>query len=165
VQRYESQHDAGIGEGRHESRHFRRWELQNRTLGGPEDRDRQRAHQEWRSRSGDRGRERQCGSLPRFGLTVYLTPVLFGHFSSTIKDAIDRGTGSREWQMVIGYGTDVYDEERSTFIDLTAKHCGSNDIVHPGMVARADAFVPGSLEENAAICEGLTRDLTAGGVA
>lgn len=103
--------------------------------------------------------------LPQLGLTVFLTPIVFGHFSSTVKNAVDRGAGSRKWRVVIGYGTDIDDEERNTFIDLTAKHCGRADIVHPGMDARVDVYVTRSLEENAAICEGLRRDLMIGGLA
>ena len=54
------------------------------------------------------------------------------------------------------------DEERSTFIDLTAKHRGSADVVHPGMEAKVDVYVTQSLEENAAICKRLKRDLEGG---
>ena len=95
----------------------------------------------------------------QFGLTVYLTPVVFGHFSSTVKNAVDRGTGSREWQVVVGYGSDIDDEEKSTFIDLTAKHRGRADIVHPGMDGKVDVYVTESIEENAAICESVRGDL------
>jgi hypothetical protein len=100
--------------------------------------------------------------VKKLGLTVYLTPVVFGHYSSPVKNALDRGTGSREWQVVIGYGGDIDDEERSTFIDLTAKHRGRADIVHPGMDAKTDVYVTQSLEESAAICESLKRDLRCG---
>jgi len=95
----------------------------------------------------------------QLGLTVYLTPVVFGHFSSTVKNAVDRGTGSREWQVVVGYGSDIDEEEKSTFIDLTAKHRGSADIVHPGMDGKVDVYVTESTRENAAICESLKGDL------
>jgi hypothetical protein len=101
--------------------------------------------------------------LQQLGLTVYLTPVVFGHFSSTVKNALDRGTGSHKWQIVIGHGTAIDDEERSTFIDLTAKHRGGRDVVHPGMDVRVDVHVTSSLEQNAAICESVRRDLLAGG--
>jgi hypothetical protein len=97
----------------------------------------------------------------QLGLTVYLTPVVFGHFSSTVKNAVDRGTGSRAWQVVIGYGSDIDEEEKSTFIDLTAGHRGCADIVHPGMDAKVDVYVTQSPEENAAICERLKGDLHA----
>ncbi len=85
-------------------------------------------------------------------VTVYLTPVLFGHPSSTIKNALDRGTGSHELQVMVGYGDDIDGEEESTFIDITAKHCGASDIVHPGMVRQAVAFVTRLSEDNATIC-------------
>lgn len=98
----------------------------------------------------------------QLGLTVFMTPVVFGHFSSTIKNALDRGTGSHEWQVVIGYGRDIGDEEKSTFIDLTAKHRGNADIVHPGMDRRVDVYVTQSLEDNAAICGRLERDSPGG---
>ena len=100
--------------------------------------------------------------VQQLGLTVFVTPVLFGHFSSTLKNAVDRGTGSREWQIVIGYADEIDDEEKNTFLDLTAKHRGSADIVHPGMDSRVDVHVTQSLEENAAICESLGRDLSSG---
>ena len=82
--------------------------------------------------------------------------MLFGHFSSCIKNAIDRGAGSRNWQVIIGYGSDIDDEEKSTFIDLTAKHRGSKDVVHPGMDRQVDVFVTRSSEDSTAICEALT---------
>jgi multimeric flavodoxin WrbA len=90
-----------------------------------------------------------------YSATIYLTPVLFGHFSSTIANAMNRGTGSHRWQVVLGFGQDIADEERSTFIDLTARHRGKADIVHPGMDTRVDVFVTRSLMDNASICEAL----------
>jgi|WetSurMetagenome_2_1015567.scaffolds.fasta_scaffold07154_5 hypothetical protein len=98
----------------------------------------------------------------RLDLTLFVTPVVFGHFSSTVKNAVDRGTFSRHWDVVIGYGSDVDEEERSTFLDLTAKHCGAADIVHPGMVDRVDVFVTTSAAESAEICDRLRQDLLAG---
>jgi len=97
------------------------------------------------------------------GLSVVLTPVVFGHYSSTVKNAVDRGVSSRTWHVVIGYGTDMDDEEKKTFIDLTAKHCGASDIVHPGMNARVDVLVTTSREDNAAICRSMKSELAAGG--
>jgi multimeric flavodoxin WrbA len=101
-------------------------------------------------------------NVRQLGLTVYLTPVVFGHCSSTVKNAFDRGTGSRQWQVVIGYGGDIDEEEESTFIDLTAKHRGRADIVHPGMDGKVDVYVTKSTAENAAIRESLKRDLLCG---
>jgi multimeric flavodoxin WrbA len=89
----------------------------------------------------------------KYGMTIYMTPVIFGHFSSTIKNAIDKGTGSHDLQVIIGYGGDIDDEEASTFIDLTQKHRGSADIVHPGMDKQVDVYITRSTEDNTAICQ------------
>ncbi len=64
--------------------------------------------------------------------------LLFGHFGSIVKNAMDRGLGSHNWQVIIGYGSDIDDEEKNTFIDLIVKHSGSANIVHPGMVRQAN---------------------------
>lgn len=71
------------------------------------------------------------------GMLIILTPVLFGCFSSIIKNTIDRGligqVGLKEKypiQLLIGYGNDISDEEKSTFIDITRLHMGQADIVH-----------------------------------
>lgn len=87
--------------------------------------------------------------------TVFVTPVLFGHPRSTIKNAMDRGAASRYLQVIIGYGEDIDDEERSTFIDLYMKHRGKMDIVHPGVDREVAAFVTRSEADNAVVCEAL----------
>ncbi len=75
--------------------------------------------------------------LPGCGLLVLVSPVHFGHFSSTIKSVIDKGLGCKLEldlllpQLVIGYGEDVTDDERDCFVDLIARHRGNADIVHP----------------------------------
>jgi hypothetical protein len=92
-------------------------------------------------------------------ITVFFTPVRFGHPSSIVKNALDRGTGSRWLQVIIGYGDDIDPEEESTFVDITAKHCGAADIVHPGMVREAMAFVARSPKDNAAICAAIEERL------
>ena len=89
----------------------------------------------------------------RYDMTIFLTPVVFGHFGSTIKCAIDRGCGCQNLQVMIGYGDDIDDEERSTFIDLTLKHRGAADVVHPGFDKQVDAYLTTSFEDNDAICE------------
>jgi hypothetical protein len=94
-------------------------------------------------------------TVKQYSATFYLTPVLFGHFSSTIANAMNKGTGSHHWQVVLGFGQDIDEEERSTFIDLTARHRGKVDIVHPGMDTRVDVFVSRSVEDNASICGAL----------
>lgn len=94
-------------------------------------------------------------NVSSYALTVYLTPVLFGHSSSVIKNAIDRGTGSHHRQIVIGYGRDIDEGDKAIFIDITSKHRGSADIVHQGMDKQVDVFVTRTAEENAAIFEAL----------
>ncbi len=91
----------------------------------------------------------------KYSATFFLTPVLFGHFSSTMANVMSRGTGSKDWQVIIGFGQDIDDEEKSTFLDLTAKHRGKADIVHPGMDRQVDVFVSKSIEDNTTICETL----------
>ncbi len=94
-------------------------------------------------------------NIRKYDLAVFLTPVLFGHFASCIKNAVDRGAGSHNREVIIGCGKDIDDEEKSTFIDLTAKHRGRKDVVHPGMDNRVDVYVTRSIEDNASICESL----------
>jgi multimeric flavodoxin WrbA len=89
----------------------------------------------------------------RYDMTIFLTPVIFGHFGSTVKCAIDRGCGNQNLEVTIGYGDDVDDEEKSTFIDLTRKHRGTADIVHPGFAKQVDVYLTTSSEDSEAICE------------
>jgi hypothetical protein len=84
--------------------------------------------------------------------TFFLTPVRYGHYSATMAAPINKGTGSHRWQVIIGYGEAIDPEEKSTFTDLTAKHRGEMDIVHPGMDRRVDVFVSESVEDNGRIC-------------
>jgi multimeric flavodoxin WrbA len=93
--------------------------------------------------------ERAAGST----IMVFLTPVLFGNFSSTIKNVIDRGglvvpNADTCLQIILGYAEDASEEERLTFIDLTAKHRGRADIVHPTMRGRVEVFFSGSIDES-----------------
>ncbi len=90
-----------------------------------------------------------------YAATFYLTPVLFGHFSSAITNAMNKGTGSHNWQVVIGFGESLDAEEKNTFNDLTSKHRGKADIVHPGMDRQVDTYVSASVEDNKAICEAI----------
>lgn len=96
---------------------------------------------------------------PAESITVFISPVVFGHPSSVIKNALDRGTGSHNVQVVVGFGEDIDPEEGSTFVDMTMKHCGAADIVHPGMVAAAMAFVTRSVDGNDSICRALQERL------
>jgi len=89
----------------------------------------------------------------RYDMTIFLTPVIFGHFGSTVKCAIDRGCGNQNLQVMVGYSDDIDDEEKSTFIDLTLKHRGEADIVHPGFDTQVDVYLTTSSQDNDAICE------------
>ena len=93
----------------------------------------------------------------KYSATFFLTPVIFGHYSSTVASPINKGTGCHSLQVIIGYGEDINDEEKSTFIDLTAKHRGSMDIVHPGMDKQVDVYVSSSIEDNSGIYEALKK--------
>jgi len=98
------------------------------------------------------------------GLLLYLTPVLFGTFSSTIKTAVDKGLGSKLYaetlypRLFIGFGEDISDGEKRCFIDITEKHMGLADVVHPELSGvPVDAMVTRSLEDNTALQEKITR--------
>jgi len=94
-----------------------------------------------------------------YGMTIFLTPVLFGHLTSTIKAALERGIGCLDTWVIIGLGSDITDEEKNTFIDLTAKHLGRVDIVHPGSLKEAVVYVGSSLADNGAICSAVSKIL------
>lgn len=89
-------------------------------------------------------------------MVIYLSPVTFGTCNSTIKNAVDRSENlfknKKRAQIVIGYGEDLDDEERSTFIDLVAKHRGEADVVHPDRKEVISVFVTRSMTDNDTIC-------------
>jgi multimeric flavodoxin WrbA len=94
-------------------------------------------------------------------LVVFLTPVSFGQCASTIKNALDKGVSM--WfgaaaiapvQFIVGYGIDVDEEERTTFIDCVRKHMGKADVIHSEFKElRIEAFVARSMEDTGAIVE------------
>ena len=91
---------------------------------------------------------------------VFLAPVVFGTFSSTMKNVIDRGgliiRNARTCrQIIIGYGKDATDEERSTFIDITAKHRGKAEAVHPHLVEHVEVSFARSREDAEDMCKSL----------
>lgn len=75
-------------------------------------------------------------------VVIYMTPIVFGQFSSNIKNAIDRYIPNQlpffekvngfvkhppryegyPELMIIGYSDDLTKEERETFVDITEKH-------------------------------------------
>jgi multimeric flavodoxin WrbA len=96
---------------------------------------------------------------------IFLTPALFGTFSSTIKNVVDRGglvlRDHRECvQIMIGYGEEATDEEAATFIDIPGWHLGKADIVHPTLKDHFEAFVTRSTADNDRICGALEGILT-----
>jgi multimeric flavodoxin WrbA len=78
-------------------------------------------------------------------LVIFLTRVVFGTFSSAVKNVVDRGgliiggNGSRT-QIIIGYGEGASEDEKKTFVDITARHRGTADIVHLHMKERVEAY-------------------------
>lgn len=95
-----------------------------------------------------------------YQVIIFMAPVVFGTYSSTIKNVVDRGGlvithHTRCRQIVIGYAEDATDEERSTFIDITAKHRGKADVVHPKLVEDVQVYFTRSLEDNQSLCESL----------
>ena len=82
-------------------------------------------------------------SVMNSDVVIYLSPIIFGQFSPTIKNVIDRGLpnmlpffetrpeGSTmhpprydtyPTQIIIGYGDNISDEDAQLFIDITKKH-------------------------------------------
>jgi multimeric flavodoxin WrbA len=94
-------------------------------------------------------------------LAVFLSPALFGQCSSTIKNALDKGISQKigssanvATQFIVGYGAEVDDEEKATFIDCVRLHLGRADVIHYEFRdLRIEAFVTRSLGDNASIAE------------
>ncbi len=89
------------------------------------------------------------------GLIIFLSPVIFGTFSSIMKTPIEKGVGNKLTdsilypQLVIGYGEDMTEEEERCFIDLTVNHRGAADIVHPELSGvHVDAWVTRTFHDN-----------------
>jgi multimeric flavodoxin WrbA len=91
-------------------------------------------------------------------VVIFLTPVHFGTFSSTMKNVIDRGgliiRNHRTCrQVIVGYGADATAEERSTFIDITERHRGKAEVVHPHLVEHVEVYFTGSPKDTESLCE------------
>jgi multimeric flavodoxin WrbA len=97
------------------------------------------------------------------GVVIYLTPVVFGSLISSVKNAFDKDdhlfTNRDRMKLIIGYGEDVDDEEKSTFVDIIARHRGSVDIVHPDKKEAIKVFVTRSSSDTKAVCEEIRRAL------
>lgn len=113
-------------------------------------------------------------AVARSSMAVFLTPARFGQPSSTIKNAIDRGAFAQVGVhqdtpasiALLGYGDDIDDEEKSTFIDIVARHMGSADIIHPELknIPMA-AFVARSAADADEICRNIAVMLAGSGKA
>jgi multimeric flavodoxin WrbA len=95
---------------------------------------------------------------PACHTVVFLTPVRYGTFSSTMKNIIEKGGFVIQYrkscrQIIIGFGEDATDEERATFIDITAKHRGKADVVHPNLAEECAVYFTRSRQESEEICE------------
>ncbi|EHQ89646.1 flavodoxin family protein [Desulfosporosinus youngiae] len=90
------------------------------------------------------------GKIMNSDLVIYLSPIIFGQFSPTIKNVIDRGLpnmlpffekrpdGSTMHpprydtypsQIIIGYGDEISKEDKQLFIDITKKHRRSIEVL------------------------------------
>jgi hypothetical protein len=110
-----------------------------------------------------------CTKLSGSGLLIFISPVLFGTYSSTMKTLVDKGVGSNSFeeihypQLIIGYGEALRAEEISCFRDITMKHRGPADIVHPEISDfHIDVMITGSVEENTAVCKAFERQYLSG---
>ncbi len=102
--------------------------------------------------------------LPGTTCIIYLSPVVYGGFSPVIKTLIEKGFGSKLSdktlypQIHIGYGEVISDEEKSCFLDITYKHMGNADIVHPKLSSnRVEAFVIRSPEDCSSVMSGINQ--------
>jgi len=102
--------------------------------------------------------------LPEFDLLLFLSPVQFGTFSAEMKTPIEKGFGGKlalgrlHPQIVVGYGEGLDAEEAGCFLDITRKHRGAADIVHPELAgAHVEAYVIRSREESADLLRRLER--------
>jgi hypothetical protein len=95
--------------------------------------------------------------LPGCDLIIFLTPVFFGTYSPTMKTCIDKGIGTKLTdtnehhypQLIIGYGSDITDDEAACFIGMTENHRGAADVVHPELAnIPVDVSVTRSLSDN-----------------
>jgi multimeric flavodoxin WrbA len=96
-------------------------------------------------------------------MAIFLSPARFGQCSSIIKNAMDKGlarslgsSDNVQGEFYVGYGEDVDEEERSTFIDCLLKHQGRADLVHVEYMAlRIEAHVARTMAEAQGIVDRL----------
>ncbi len=99
--------------------------------------------------------------IGNFDLVCFFGPIVFGQFSSTIKNVTDKAKTIRmlrlRFLIAIGYGDDMRDEEMATFLDVYRNHRGKADIAHTLVLERFEAFASHSLADNDALCAELGR--------
>jgi len=95
-----------------------------------------------------------------FDTLIYVGPIVFGQFSSTIKNAMDKSQtiyisrlGKIPYVIAIGYNENLLEQEKKTFIDIFRKHYGESDIVHPLLKNNIDVFTISSINENNTVIE------------
>jgi hypothetical protein len=95
-----------------------------------------------------------------FEIIIYIGPVIFGQYSSPIKNVLDKNQLIHIFRLgriplLIGLGCSegIIEEEKNTFLDIFRKHRGAADIVHPLLKSRSEIFMTGSLNENTLVIE------------
>jgi multimeric flavodoxin WrbA len=108
--------------------------------------------------------------LAEFDLLLFLTPILFGSFSAELKTPIEKGFGSKLSlgrlcpQLIVGYSEDLDEEEVSCFLDITRKHRGQADVVHPELSGQSiEAMATCSREDTTALLRRIERTYLSGG--
>ncbi len=103
-------------------------------------------------------------------LILILSPVVFGTFSTPIKALVDKGFGNNLFeekhypQLIIGFGEDITDAELSCFIDISEKHRGTADVVHPEISdIPVEVWVTRSLSDNVVLADKIVKIHLAGG--
>ncbi|MGA2478116.1 MAG: NAD(P)H-dependent oxidoreductase [Spirochaetia bacterium] len=98
-----------------------------------------------------------------FDLLCYFGPIVFGQFSATMKNVLDRTQIHKmmrsRFLIAIGYGEDVRDDELATFLDTFKKHRGKANSLHPQVRERFEVFASRSIEDNNVVCAHLKRSL------
>ena len=95
--------------------------------------------------------------IKKAGLIIYLGPIMFGQYSSTMKNILDKSRLRRinavPHMIAVGYGDDLSAEEISTFLDIIRIHRGDSELIHPLFKERFEAFVIVKSGDNPNICE------------
>ncbi|OHD10256.1 MAG: hypothetical protein A2086_00650 [Spirochaetes bacterium GWD1_27_9] len=94
-------------------------------------------------------------------IIFYITPIIFGQYSSTIKNITDKCMTVKMKNIptfiAIGYGEDLNNDECQTFIDITKKHKGDANTLHPLIKEKFEVFITKSIDDNKLICEKINK--------